>query len=119
MTFLGTMGYCTHYGYKHGNVEKLLAPLDGDKHFCGHEAGYEQYPKMYITDFGFSTPSKIFAAGVCVKKCPQVGDKTLDCKATGSVANCNDPKIISAIYNTKDVLDYCFPASIKDLPASF
>ena len=74
---------------------------------------------MYITDFGFASPSEIFASGVCVKKCPQIGDTSIDCKTTSNVANCNDDKIINAIYNTKDRLDFCFPASIDDLPNSF
>jgi hypothetical protein len=113
------MGFFTKLGYKNGNVEKLLAPLDGDKHFCGHEPGYEEYSHMYLTDLGFRSPSQVFGYGVCVKKCPQKGDTALDCKPTSSVKNCNDPKIISSIYNTKDVLDYCFPASIDALPDSF
>lgn len=54
--FLGAMGYCTMYGYKHGNVKKLLAPLDGDNKFCGVDSGYEDYPKLYITDFDELTP---------------------------------------------------------------
>jgi len=74
---------------------------------------------MYITDFGFASPSEVFSSAICVKKCPQIGVKALECKPTKEVANCNDPKILSAIYNTKNVLDYCFPASVDDLPKSF
>jgi hypothetical protein len=33
--FLFSMGFCTFYGYKNGNVNTLIAPLDGDKNFCG------------------------------------------------------------------------------------
>jgi len=35
IAFVCAMGYLTSYGLKHGKVEKLMAPLDGDDHFCG------------------------------------------------------------------------------------
>jgi hypothetical protein len=35
LSFVGSMGFLTHYGYTHGNVAKLVAPLDADKNFCG------------------------------------------------------------------------------------
>lgn len=35
IAFVCAMGYLTAYGLKHGKVEKLMAPLDGDDHFCG------------------------------------------------------------------------------------
>ena len=113
------MGFCTSYGYKNGKVDMLISPLDGDKNFCGSQAGFEDYPKLYITDFGFSTPNAIFASGVCVKKCPTKGDTTIDCKPTKSVKKCDDPEIIKNLYKTKSVMDYCFPASKADLPPSF
>jgi hypothetical protein len=31
------MGYLTYFGYKNGNVAKLLAPLDADNNFCGQD----------------------------------------------------------------------------------
>jgi len=33
--FIIAMGVATGYALKHGRVEKLMAPLDGDDHFCG------------------------------------------------------------------------------------
>ena len=33
--FIVAMGFCTAYGLKNGQVEKLMAPLDGNDHFCG------------------------------------------------------------------------------------
>lgn len=117
--FLGAMGFCTYYGLQHGNIEKLISPLDGDKNFCGSQPGYEDYPRLYITDFGFATPNQIFASAVCVKKCPQKGDTALDCKPTGSVKKCDDKKIIANLYNTRNVMDYCFPASVSALPDNF
>jgi hypothetical protein len=35
VSFVGSMGYLTYYGYHNGNVAKLVAPLDADNNFCG------------------------------------------------------------------------------------
>lgn len=70
LAFFGTMGACTMYGFKKGDVEKYIAPLDRDNHFCGIDAGFEDYPKLYLTSL-FGTPQQIFGSGVCIKKCPQ------------------------------------------------
>ena len=35
VAYVGAMGYMTGYGYIHGDVKKLLAPLDGNENFCG------------------------------------------------------------------------------------
>jgi len=117
--FLGAMGFCTVYGNKHGNVGKLLAPLDGDGNFCGYTAGFEDYPKLYITEFTALNPVDIFETAVCVKKCPMKGDKTIDGKTSSYVKDLTDSDIIDEVYNTKEVMKYCFPASSKDLSPEF
>jgi hypothetical protein len=35
--FLGVMIYATYYGYTHGKVDKLVAPIDAAKDFCGFD----------------------------------------------------------------------------------
>ena len=72
------------YGYENGNIAKLTAPLDGDLNFCGITPGYEEYSKLYITNFDGIDVFKIFKSAVCVKKCPIKGDKSLDCKVLRS-----------------------------------
>lgn len=79
ITFLGSMGFLTYYGYKHGNVAKLVAPLDADNNFCGQD-NLEGYGLLYITNFNSIEPSTIFKSGVCVSKCPSKADGQLDCK---------------------------------------
>lgn len=113
IAFIGSMGYLTLYAHKHGNVKKLMAPLDGDNKFCGVTPGYEKYDHLYITDFSSHSVNDIFESGICVKHCPKNND-TLDCKTTSHVAAC--PK---AHYSTRDVVNYCFPASTSELPDSF
>jgi len=45
------MGFLTYKGFHEGDVQKLLAPLDGDYKFCGITPGYEHFKMLYITDF--------------------------------------------------------------------
>jgi hypothetical protein len=35
VAYVGAMGFLTVYGFIHGDVNKLLAPLDGNENFCG------------------------------------------------------------------------------------
>lgn len=110
--FLYAMGYATNYSLTHGNVEKLMAPLDGDDHFCGQEAGYEEFAHLYIEDLSVNTVRGIFKSAVCVKACP-LANETVVCKPTQTVATCP-----VAQYDSKAVLNYCFPKSISHLPTS-
>ena len=46
-----TMVGLTGYGLKEGNVMNLIGSVDGDHHICGgSEAGFKDYPYLYITD---------------------------------------------------------------------
>jgi len=114
--FLVCMAYLTGYSLKHGQVEKLIAPLDGDSHFCGQEAGYEDYPHLYMTDLSGSGAKAIFNTGVCVKVCPMENSEKIDCKPTSMVPNCDEQSIKDDFYNTRGVLGYCFPRSTDELP---
>jgi len=71
------------YGFIHGNVHKLLAPIDGDNQFCGVKnddgnGDLTDYPYLYIGNLedavvaGASDNFKLaFKSGVCVKTCPK------------------------------------------------
>lgn len=109
--FLVSMGACAIYGTKHGQIEKLLAPLDGDNNFCGHTAGYEKYPALYISNLEKGGAKAIFQTGVCVKKCPQIGE-TVEFKPTGTVGA--SQKLVS-VYNGNDLMNYCIPKDLKKL----
>jgi hypothetical protein len=117
------MGYLTGYGLNHGQMDKLMAPLDGDNKFCGIERrpnttqdGYEDYGHLYLTSLEGLSASAIFDKGICVKKCPMNDTTPIECKTTSKVSKCNDPSLQR--YNTKQVIGYCFPASTKALPSS-
>lgn len=43
------MIFITIYGFAHGNIKKLLAPIDGNNNFCG-DGDYKDYPNLYIGD---------------------------------------------------------------------
>mgnify|MGYP006893281288 CR=1 FL=1 len=50
LVFIGAMAACTLFGFKNGDVDKYIAPLDGNDHFCGIDAGYEDFPKLFLRD---------------------------------------------------------------------
>lgn len=43
--------FSTIYGLFRGNPGRLLAPLDRHDKFCGYSAGYEDYPKLFLSNF--------------------------------------------------------------------
>jgi len=92
-----------------------MAPLDGDNHFCGIDPGYEAYNHLYITDLSGTSAVSIFHTAVCVKACPMDDSTPIDCKTTSYVHDCNEASFTR--YNTRGVIDYCFPASESALPA--
>jgi len=58
--------------------------------------------------------AKIFHTAVCVKDCPKKHD-TVEWKSSSEVGSKDfDSK---AKYDTKNVLNYCFPTSTESLPA--
>jgi hypothetical protein len=73
VAFIAAMGAIVVYSLTHGQIEKVLAPYDKFKHFCGHD-GYEDYPYMYLTDVDVTSASTTFGSGICVKECPKDGD---------------------------------------------
>lgn len=106
--FLGAMCYATFYGFHNGQVNKLTAPIDGDLHFCGFDAGYEKFPKMMLTSFDPSKLTDILTSGVCLKTCPTKADEDLveddTCKGNAKY-RCDHHKT----YETIDAFDFCLP----------
>lgn len=123
LAFLGSMGYLTNYGFQNGHVNKLLAPLDGDKSFCGwknatraESAGgpydYSDFPKLLITDYSALSLEAIFDSGVCVKECPSASGFTNDCKTTSHVEDCNSEEIAGEMSEMISIMNICIPTEI-------
>jgi len=93
----------TVYGFIHGDVTKLLAPIDGNLDFCGIKNGdtanddLTDYPYLYIgnleaglesvaagaaTGNALSGVAKALKTAVCVKTCPKTYGHTsiVECK---------------------------------------
>jgi hypothetical protein len=82
------MIFITIYGFAHGNITKLLAPIDGNNNFCGIDE-YKDYPVLYIGNLlkatvgaGTGQLASVFDTSVCAKKCPESYDGKigLECK---------------------------------------
>jgi hypothetical protein len=110
LCFVGSMGYVTFIGFKEGDLPKLLAPLDGENHFCGVDEGFEEYPFLFIADFTQTTVNGIFDSGVCVKECPKLATDAVECKATATIADC----VPKEAYPSKKVVNLCMPTEIPD-----
>jgi len=48
-----TMVGLSAYGYKAGNIYKVVGGLDADHNICGATEGFEKYNKLYISDLSF------------------------------------------------------------------
>ena len=114
LAYLGCMGFLGWYGHANGDPNKLIAPVDGALNLCGFTPGFEDYKKLYITDFSSLNINEIFSSAVCVKTCPQEYPFELDCAPNDNVASCEVEG--DSQYLTKNVLNYCFPASTDDIP---
>lgn len=112
--FMGAMGFLTAYTFKHGEVEKLLAPTDGDSKICGHDNGYEDFDKLFITNFQTTDISAIFNSAVCVKKCPNESSTKIECHPSSHVADCNKKEILDNLYNSREVANICIPKSVPE-----
>jgi hypothetical protein len=112
LAFFGTMIAATIYGFKKGDVEKYIAPLDGNDNFCGIDAGYEDYPKLYLPKL-LGSPTDIFNEGMCVKECPQSTTSSIVCAdSSPSYYYCNSDNAGTypgGPYKTNTVMGYCMP----------
>ena len=118
--FLGVLGAMiglTAYSYQHGNVKRLLAPVDGALQICGYSKGFEDYDKLYVTDLDQADLADLFKSGVCVKRCPDA--KTVftstSCQPTKAVPDCDAAAVVAAKYDTTELFGYCFPSSFNEL----
>ena len=112
--FIGAMGYATAFGYKHGEVNRLTAPIDAGLNFCGFSP-MEGYGKMMLTNFKLTAGADILKSGVCIKECPHAAGVELkdgvDCKSNAKI-KCDKLKT----YETRDAFDFCLPVSKSALP---
>jgi hypothetical protein len=104
------MGYVTFVGFKEGDINKLVAPLDGEFKFCGIDKGYEEYKFLYIADFTQETVNGLFDSGVCVKQCPKNKTDEVECKATAVVPDCKPTEP----YPSKTIVNICFPTEVTE-----
>jgi hypothetical protein len=120
LAFLGCMMAATMYGYKKGDPDMYMAPLDRHDNFCGFSTGFEAYPDLYLTNL---KTSKVFDYGVCVKKCPSVSTDTIECPENESdKALCSSPDQMDRVYKTNSVFGYCMPSIVelkKDRPDAY
>lgn len=111
---MGAVGYAGFYGYKHGDVNRLTAPIDGDFRFCGSDEHVKEFQKLYITDLSFhSNIMDIFATGVCVRTCPDK-DVVLQAADFGATEKYTDATITGQ-YSTTSVMDFCLPDDVSSL----
>lgn len=127
LVFLGAMGAVTMYSVSQGNVDKMVAPIDMNKNFCGVAGGArEGYQKLYFTDLSVTSAKDILNSGICLKACPTQGkaidtseanvhpdDKEFIEKQNTAYADVGTPP---NAYKSKSVMDYCIP-DIKALEA--
>lgn len=114
--FLGVMIYATYYGYQHGKVDKLVAPIDAAEDFCGFtsvtgkpgQKDMKDYPKMVFTNLVDTSVNKILTSGVCVKECPEDAKYVFE-NGKNCMAN-KDVDCPSRSYETIDFLGYCLPS---------
>jgi len=111
----------TFYGLAKGNVLKLIGPVDGAHNICGADVDFTDYKHLYISNLesGNDNLKDIFKSGICVKECPKKDGKKIECKPTPEVPDCNSASVTDKEYETIEVVGYCFPKSIDNLPSSY
>jgi len=114
MAFIGAIIGIFGYGVKNGQVEAIIAPVDGDSRICGFTPEVKDYPYLYLANLSnaMSNPTKMFDSGSCVKACPaKKGDKIecMDTKNTTGFGGCMS-KPIHGTYKLPG-LKYCVPDS--------
>ncbi|XP_049293618.1 choline transporter-like 2 isoform X3 [Anopheles funestus] len=75
VTFLCAWGYVAHYAVQHGDLNRLLVPIDSDGRKCGVDSEVRDEP--YLVFFNITECAKIdvpisgcSTTQVCVKQCP-------------------------------------------------
>ncbi len=58
--FLGSIVFLAVYGSKHGNLPKLIAPINADMKLCGANEEFKSYRYLYFTDFNILKIKNLF-----------------------------------------------------------
>ena len=117
-----TMIGLSFYGVMKGEIATLIGPVDGDFNICGSTEGYTDFKHLYLTNLSPSGTSEIeemFKTGVCVKQCPGDKNEKIDCKPTSTVPDCNSGTEKTNQYQTIEIVGYCFPENLDDLPDDY
>ncbi|KAJ8734636.1 hypothetical protein PYW08_013886 [Mythimna loreyi] len=115
--FLGVWGYVGWYGMTHGNIQKLLAPIDSRGARCGMDSGVKDKPYLVFFDIskclqpgspivGCPTPQ------VCVEECPS---KTVLFKSEMTQANFAELKPHMVCKNDVDVTTMTYEQAIANI----
>jgi hypothetical protein len=128
--FIGAMCFCVFVGYSQGELDKVIAPIDPNQHFCGvkhwkkdkarkplEERGEPEYdntgyPYLFFPGLnpdgdklGLAT---VLKDSFCVAECPGKEAKQVEC-ASGS--KCTDGKVADS-YPTRTFVRYCLPRTL-------
>ena len=114
IAFLVAMLTCTSLGFKYGDVDKYLAPIDSNLLICGHptkkshtDTTYNKeavgYPYLYFTNLA---EKDVFNNGWCVSECPKTQTSALK---FAPVAGKSTPDVAGGQYGTIKVMNYCIP----------
>jgi hypothetical protein len=99
------------YGYSNGNLEEIMAPVDGQGRICGFSEGVENTPYLWVSYYAdikqFDT--YLFESGVCTTSCPttSTGDgASIGCVNTVYTSSTH-PCETQPLYPTIDIVSYC------------
>jgi hypothetical protein len=99
------------YGYSNGNLDEILAPVDGQGRICGFSPGVESTPYLWVSNKAdtLTFTGYLFTSSVCTTSCPTstTGDgATIGCVNTDwTLANGNCET--QNLYPTTDIVNYC------------
>lgn len=119
VAMFGISGYCL----TQGDIDKLIAPQDADRNFCGFGEA-KGLPNVYwtlsLTQSKWDNSSQaIYHSAVCVKECPKTKGQAIECHSTRDVADCNSKSVQNIVYPTLDILNMCIPEDVEDLPSQY
>ena len=111
--FLVAMITVTSLGFKYGDVDKFLAPIDQNYLICGHananntDKSVVDYKYLYLTNLA---EKEIFTTGWCVEECPKDANAPVN---FAPIAGKPLPDVAGGIYGTVKVFNYCMPVPTK------
>ena len=106
LVFLVAMLSLTLYGYKKGDIQKYIAPIDKDWEICGYGERVG-YPYLYFPNL-VGDADTILETGLCVKKCPQSKGEAIECPSVYGANACGG-SVSDNTYDTDEVMGYCMP----------